>query len=88
MTKEAELIRYLLKHCMEFEIESERLHRVIAAIRFAYPDIPALEALSSVRQMPEIEDPVREKYQMFFDLLDHARAEDILRQMPLKGRPN
>ena len=58
MPTEHDLIKRLLNDCLEFEIESECLHRVLKAVRQTNPEIPALEALQLARLDSRIRDTV------------------------------
>jgi hypothetical protein len=83
-----DLIKRLLTECLDFEIENECLHRMIAAIRLADPSAPVLEALQLIRQDSGIRDAAIARYNPLFDLIGKDELAEVLSRLPCSKYSN
>jgi hypothetical protein len=82
MPTEKDLIRRLINELMECEKEMKSLHLVIAAMRQANPDFPALALLAEARLHPQFRTEAQERYRPLLEAMEHIDAQELLAKMP------
>jgi len=82
MSAEKDLVRRLIDELMECEKEMKALHLVIAAMRQANPDFPALALLAEGRLHPQFHTDVQERYRPLLEAMELVDAQELLAKIP------
>jgi hypothetical protein len=85
MPAESELILRLIQQLQDYEVENKALNIVLAAMRTAHPEFPALELLLEARLYPQFHEDVRKRYKPLLEAIELKDAVDVLNLLPLQS---